>query len=90
MKVIFKKEGCEILAVFPEEIGNTNVSTCVCYAHIGQHSQCDVFYAKDLKAASQAEYADLLAELESIGYDDLTIAKRFNQSDFEKRKLCLL
>jgi len=38
-----------------------------CYAHIGQHGECDESFSKRKKAAPE-QYAPLLRELESIGY----------------------
>lgn len=39
-----------------------------CYAHIGQHGECDPRYAYR-KRATPEQYASLLSELQSIGYD---------------------
>ncbi len=39
-----------------------------CYSHIGQHSACHPDYEKECRPATEAEYAPLKAELESIGY----------------------
>lgn len=70
-KVIFKIEApCEIegrklprdiVAFFPENM--------MCYSHIGQHSEYSVEYCHDCKPATPEQYADLKAELESIGYN---------------------
>lgn len=49
------------LAYFPKE--------GTCYAHIGQHSECSPEYVANLKRATPEQYADLKAELESIGYN---------------------
>lgn len=74
-KVFFRKEiNGEILAVFPES-WKTNYWGC--YAHIGQHSDCMPEYVRECtKPAKPQEYADLLAELRRIGYDNLQILKR--------------
>ncbi|MBR1473076.1 MAG: hypothetical protein IJ602_02315 [Paludibacteraceae bacterium] len=49
----------------------------MCYAHIGQHSDCCREWAtQDTRNATPNEYAPLLAELRTIGYDDLQIIKR--------------
>jgi hypothetical protein len=37
--------------------------------HIGQHSACDIEFAKGLKDASFEQYKDLKIELEEIGYN---------------------
>jgi len=59
-----------ILAYFPHMKHNGNQMTC--YAHVGQHSACSPEYVKELTLATPEQYADLKAELESIGYE-LTI-----------------
>ncbi len=60
----------EILALFPEIIGNPNSLTCMCYQHIGQHGDADYGYCiNELTVpAKPEEYADLKEELESFGY----------------------
>ena len=56
-----------ILAYFPRTLHNAMSMTC--YAHIGQHSQAAPEYVRKLKKATPEQYADLKAELESIGYN---------------------
>lgn len=83
-KVIFRKLDGEIIALFPELVGDYSPYTCTCYAHIGQHS---IAIAEPLGIpATPAEYADLLAELESIGYDDLKVIRRFNSAHLKARR----
>lgn len=69
LPVVFKMEGRgrdkTPVAIFPTLPG-TNEYDCTCYAHIGQHSSCDIGYAASLKPAKPAEYADLLRELRWI------------------------
>jgi hypothetical protein len=71
-KVVFKMIDDEVLAIFPNQIysevlyGNKVVD---CYMHIGQHSSCDIEFAKGLKDASFEQYKDLKIELEEIGYN---------------------
>lgn len=39
----------------------------VCYAHVGQHSECSIEWVlKDTRPATKAEYAALLRELRQI------------------------
>lgn len=89
-KVIFRKEfpenGGGIIAVFPSLAGDNNsYKTCLCYAHVGQHSACHVDYvAKSTFPARTLEYYDLMKELESIDYD-LKISKRFSRKDLQSR-----
>jgi hypothetical protein len=74
-KVFFRieKDG-EVLAVFADSWANPRWG---CYAHIGQHSECNPYYVKMLtRPAKPDEYASLLNELVAIGYDDLKILQR--------------
>ena len=70
--VVFRKEkfNGEIVAVFPHEDYNRFLVSC--YAHIGQHSGCSLDYVrKGTSPATPEEYAPLLRELKSIGYDPI-------------------
>jgi hypothetical protein len=60
----------EILALFPEIIGDPNKLTCMCYQHVGQHGDADYGYCiNELTVpAKPEEYSDLKEELESLGY----------------------
>lgn len=74
VKVFFVKEvepntnSEEVLAVFPEDRNPLN-GMVTCYAHNGQHSECDLDYVETLEPASEEEYNDLKNELERIGYN---------------------
>lgn len=81
----FKREG-DIIALFPELPGDRNPETCNSYMHIGQHGSASVALVADTRLAKPDEYADLLAELQRIGYADLRIVKRFTNADYLKRK----
>lgn len=75
-KVTFRKvyDG-EIIAVFPYRFNRAN--DLACYAHVGQHQPIEpAFYRNCTKPATPQEYAELLAELKMIGYNDLKIYKR--------------
>lgn len=79
--VIFRKEkDGDITAVFPALPASYD-APMTCYAHIGQHSACSHGWYVTTKPASEAEYADLLAELRRI-YEEsedpvkLTVRKR--------------
>lgn len=82
-KVIFRKfkEG-DIIALFPEEEADPNHAHCSSYMHVGQHGAAGYRLVRDTKLATPEEYADLKAELESIGYD-LDIRKRIGKRWFE-------
>jgi len=76
-KVAFRKDkqDGEIVAVFPETNDGTNTYTS--YAHYGQHSACcGAWVVESTRPAKPEEYAELLAELRAIGYDDLQIVSR--------------
>lgn len=79
-EVMFRKyKDGDILAVFPYEATTRQSALygCMCYQHIGQHGSGDYHAMIDqTKPASADEYADLLAELKRIGYDDLKIITR--------------
>lgn len=71
-----EEEEEEVLAVFPD-IVETTEGFVRCYAHMGQHSYCDLDYVKTLEAATEEEYASLLRELEQVaGYDNLIIVNK--------------
>lgn len=61
----------ETFAYFPNKYHNKHMDDKVfmCYAHIGQHSACHQDYANECKEATKEQAADLMAELESIGYN---------------------
>lgn len=75
----WRKEG-DILALFPEMKEGTGL--CNSYTHIGQHTSAQYGYLVNgwygpTVPAKPEEYADLLAELISIGYDDLKIRQKW-------------
>lgn len=85
-KIIFKKDtknNNEIIAFMPYEIQNWQ-GQFLCYAHIGQHSNCDYKYYTQCKNAHYHEYKDLLEELKQIGYNvqviDRIKTKQFKQA----------
>jgi len=68
--VIFRKwKSGGIIALFPNEPDDIQGRYCMSYEHVGQHGGAD--YASVIAVTKQAtpdEYANLEAELESIGY----------------------
>lgn len=92
-KVIFrkwpKKEGGDIIAIFPEDIGNMSPYTCMMYEHVGQHGGGDPqLVIRNTAPAKPPEYANLKEELEGMGYSLQVIQK--NQYTFlETRKKLL-
>lgn len=86
-KVIFRKfRNGEVIALFPQEPATLDGWLCVSYMHQGQHSAASPRIVDNTKAATEEEYRKLLYELQSIGYDDLVVCKRFDKSDYEIRK----
>jgi hypothetical protein len=69
-KVVFRKfkRGGDIIALFTQELGTNDSSTCQCYQHVGQHGHMDLRHRHMLVTATPSEYAGLKAELESLGY----------------------
>lgn len=86
-KVIFRqfKDG-DVIALFPDQPGTNNPSTCSSYMHIGQHSSASVHLASFTKAATKRAYGTLLRELGRIGYRDLRVVKRFTRADYYTRR----
>lgn len=84
--VLFRKESdSSITAVFPElPASGLDPHQMTCYAHIGQHSGCTYSWYRTTTPASPEEYADLKAELESIGYN-LVVKQRMHRSYTDKR-----
>lgn len=81
LPVIFRKfpEG-DVIALFPTLPGNNDyMVTCESYMHIGQHSSARVALIDSTAPANEEEYAGLLRELESIGYEDLKVYKRYQR-----------
>lgn len=78
-KVVFRKfkKGGDIVALFPEQRYSPFDYTIDSYQHVGQHGAADYAYVLTIsRLAGEDEYQPLLAELKSIGYDDLQVMKR--------------
>ena len=76
LDVMFRKQRGEITAVFPSQQASRN-GNLMCYAHLGQHSSCQVEWLRSTVPATPDDYADLLRELRGI-YDgiELRVVKR--------------
>lgn len=75
MRVVFRtfKEG-DVIALFPDE---RNRGLVLDYMHIGQHGESDYnAVVRMTKLSTYEEYAPLLQELKSIGYDNLKVYKK--------------
>lgn len=75
----FKSDG-QIIALFPSIKATTHGADIMSYMHVGQHGAADPFANYDTVLAKEAEYLPLLAELRSIGYDDLVVRTRIVRS----------
>lgn len=73
-RVIFKQDRGEVMAFLLDV--PSNYGRVVCYAHVGQHSEADINYARWCKPARPEQYKALQEELESLGYV-LTIRRKF-------------
>jgi hypothetical protein len=95
--VVFRKwkrkhAGDGIVAIFPDQTGDSSVYTCGSYEHVGQHGACHpVHIYTQTTAATPDEYADLKAELESAPYHyNLRVMTRINHEHYLKiRKAAL-
>jgi hypothetical protein len=60
----------DVFAVFPGLAASGDDSDLMtCYVHVGQHGSASLAYCNGCdEVTDRAEYADLAAELESIGY----------------------
>jgi len=78
--VKFYKEENSVMAFFPQlkyHKRNFNDKIKMSYTHIGQHSGCNVDYAKNLRPSTNFdECLDLIGELNNIGYE-LKILNKF-------------
>lgn len=74
-RVIFRKwkDSGDVIAFFPDQREKNGL--ILSYEHVGQHGAASYPHPQTLPA-SPAEYAGLLRELKTIGYDDLRIVKR--------------
>jgi hypothetical protein len=77
-RVIFRKwrNSGDIIALFPD-IKADFMGGCLSYEHVGQHAAATYnLVVAATRPATPAEYAELLAELQRIGYDDLRVVTR--------------
>ena len=86
----FDEEGGDIIALFPTEPGTNDPYTSSSYEHVGQHGSADpVGLIQRTTPAKPSEYADLMAELESVGYDDLKVVQRLRPEYLAVRRATL-
>ena len=78
-KVVFRKfkDDGEIIALFPEQRYNHIGYSINSYMHLGQHGAAEYDHVIATSyPTKEYEYQPLLAELKSIGYDDLRVMQR--------------
>jgi hypothetical protein len=81
VKFLYHEGHEDLLAYFPfEEWCNDTMS---CYSHIGQHSACHPFYAKECREATEQEARSLKIELLQIGYK-LDILNNWEQKEYSE------
>lgn len=86
-KQLFELDG--VTAVFPCEPGDSEYNM-TCYAHVGQHSACDLGWYNTTRQAMPAEYAALKRELESAPYGyRLKVMQRMPADALAKRRKVL-
>ena len=86
-KVIFRKFKCgEVIALFPQEPATRDGWECMSYMHVGHHGSASPNIVYGTKPAKWHEFVELLRELQSIGYDDLKLCKKFTQEDYKIRQ----
>lgn len=72
-----------VFALFPHDCDSFDGGVTT-YQHLGQHSVADYNYCiATSKLATPEQYADLKAEMESIGYE-INVVKRQNRDKFLK------
>ena len=85
-KVIYRKDKKtnEVIAFLPQM--TARYGKVGAYVHNGQHCDADLmYYIKDTKKASEAEYAELHKELNSIYDNELKIMQKMNYKELDWR-----
>ena len=75
--VVFRRfNDGEVVALFPTILCG-QFGECQSYVHFGQHGSADYGHViRTTRPAAPADYADLMAELVQVGYDDLRVCRR--------------
>jgi hypothetical protein len=73
---VWKGDDSDVFALFPVLPADNAGYLCTSYQHIGQHGAADYGHCvRNSRPAKEAEAADLLAELRSIGYNPRPIKR---------------
>ncbi len=68
-RVVYRMDGGEVIALFPDEAHDHTGRYCVCYVHHGQHCAADYHgVIARSRPATATEYTALHRELVRIGY----------------------
>lgn len=86
-KVIFRKwkDTGDVLALFPRIPASVvHPYLCLSYQHLGQHAAASYpWVIRQTEPVTPEEYADLKAELERVGYENLRVMQRRTPGDRE-------
>jgi len=82
---VWKGDERDVFALFPADPADIYGQLCTSYEHVGQHAAADYdLCIRNSRPASEAEAADLTAELRRIGYRP-RVLKRASRRHHEKR-----
>ena len=88
-----KKEGGEVIAIFPCVPATNNAYTCSCYVHMGQHGACDPIHVIMNTKPGKLNDPDVKAlkrELEHYGPPDahyhLDVRQRYSHRYLDDRR----
>lgn len=73
--VYFVGDDDEVTAIFAGTEGEERPGAFTAYAHRGQHTTASVEWVNARRPAAAAEYADLLGELNQVGYNVTVVAR---------------
>lgn len=82
-------DGSDVFAVFPGIAATEgNPNHVLCYERVGQHGPASLYYCAECdEVLASADYADIRAELESIGYELYVVrASRIGHSSYADKR----
>jgi hypothetical protein len=84
-RVIFRifKDREDVIAIFPDFKTGDRGQYVMSYMHVGQHGDADYHHLLNITkpAFLFEQYADLLEELKSIGYENIKVCSRVNYKE---------
>lgn len=76
--VIFRKtDDNEVIAFFPDTLGEDGFGLLTSYMHCGQHSYASLAFYRECKPCAEAEYRELYDELTNLVGYNLSVKRRF-------------